>query len=371
MEPPAFDESAAAIAIRRYRTQLPRFRREFADAVQRFHAEAAARGIARSGAFVQSVQRLCQDESTRRIGAARDAVEYGLEGGWATTASEAIQTLRTCLDNAPDPGSFGDIDVAITTAIAISGILPNASQTDGIRSGIVTVRGEVSDEAEAELAAVARKVQLSGGSSVFNAPVGSVQIGERNKAIIGATEPEPYIIAEDPKHQLEREGSGGLRVPRKHLEVLLDPSLQGVIVRECKAAPIEPEDRDPAALATEDPMGRILLSNVGGVPAVRLHLTLPIMIKTQSPFRDEVAAYQKDEVIRHQVLVHILRPGSIMITVTNRLSSPIVIGIRPEANDERDVEDVDAEHGLTRVPRKLTIQTLVMFLIRASTRRRF
>lgn len=369
LESPALDESDAAIAIRRYRTQLPRFRREFESAVRSFHVEAAAKGIAHSGAFMYGLQRLCQDESTRRINAARDAVKFSLEGGWFTTSSEALQTFRACFEETAENGTYADINAAMRNAVAIAGIALSNSQTEAIVSGIVTVHGATVDEAEAELVAVARK-QPSGSSNIFNAPIiGAVQIGDRNKAVIDTSDSELHMLTEDPAHQLQRERDGEPRVPRQHFEVLLDPSLQGVIVRECALARQRPVHHDPAAPDIEDPTGRILLANIGRVAAVRLHLTLPLQILTASPFPDEAKAYKKDQVISHVILVRCLRPGSIIVTVTNRLSSPIVIGFKPEAYVERDVEGVHAEPGRARLRTKVIIQTLFMCRVEAATRR--
>jgi hypothetical protein len=176
---------------------------------------------------------------------------------------------------------------------------------------------------------------------------------------------EPDIIAEGPAEQLQRERRGEPRVPRLHFEVLLDPSHLGVIIRESPVAPKEPEDL--ANPNDEDPMGRILLANIGRSAAVRLRLTLPIQILSASPFPDEANAYRKDQVVQHEVLVRVLRPGAVMITVTNRLSAPIGIGFAPEAYDQREVVN---ENGRTKVRRKLAVQTLEAFRIRAAAKRR-
>jgi hypothetical protein len=337
--------------------------------VRSFRVEAAAKGIAHSGAFIYGVQRLCQDESQRRIDAARDAVKVTLQSGWLTTSSEATRTFRACFEEAAENGTYADIDAAMRDAIAIAGIALSNSQTNAILSGVGTVHGELIDEAECDLVIVARR-KSPGVNNVINAySVGAVQIGDSNKAFLGTSESEFDILTEDPAYQLQREREGAPRVPRQHFEVLLDPSLQGVIVRECATAPTEPGPSGATALDIEDPMGRILLTNIGRVAAVRLHLTMPLQILTASPFPDEAKAYRKGQVIPHAMLLRCLRPGSIIITVTNRLSSPIVIGLNPEAYVERDVERADAEPGRTSVRTKVTIQTSAMCRIKAATRR--
>lgn len=383
------DEESATLAIRRFRTQLPRLRRAFVDAAQRLAVDATAKGILRSSAFIHDMQRLCQDESARRINAARDAVKELIDGGWSPSSVTAVRTFKDCLASADAPNeTYGDIDEMLRQAIATAGTLFSATKPQTATEDVDAVRQEITDEAEADIDTTARKVQLTGGSTIFHGPVGVAQIGSSNNAHVDSrpalavpietgksteraqgprtTEDEPYVIAEDSDQQLERERRGEERIPRLHFEVCLDPSLEGIIVQAAQAPPVEPEDRGETAPHLDDPIARIVLSNVGSVTVVRLWLILPIQILTASPFPDEAQAYKKDMVIRHPVLVKVLRPGSIMLTLTNRLSSPIVFGMSPDAYEERDVL---TNEGRKTVKRPLVIQTLSLLRVRASTRR--
>jgi hypothetical protein len=112
-------------------------------------------------------------------------------------------------------------------------------------------------------------------------------------------------------------------------------------------------------------MARILLSNVGHSTIVRLWLTMPVCI-LGSPSPGEGTAYSQAETIMHSVLVRVLRPGSIMLTITNRLSTALRVGIRPEAEEERDITTDD---GWKTTKRRITIQTLYMAQIRGAAKR--
>jgi hypothetical protein len=297
-------------------------------------------------------------------------VKDEIEGGWSVTPPDAVKTFLECIESAAaESSSYVDIDAALKDAFSVAGIAYSESQANCIRSAVDTVRQESIDEAEAELVSIAGRRQSSQLSSNFHGPVGSVQIGAHNTATTARTvhdPPEPHILAENPQTQLEREARGEPRALRQHLEILLDPSLNGVIVREAEGPVTEPED-DTSRPDLRDPMGRILLSNVGRSTVVRLWLAMPIQILSASPFPRERNAYKKDEVIRHPVLVNVLRPGSLVLTITNRLASPIRAGIAPEAYDERDI---NTSTGWQRIGRPITVQTLYLVNVRGSSRPR-
>lgn len=211
-------EPPAAAAMRRYATQLPRLRRAFARSVLALNAEAASRGIGRSGAFIHLTQELCIEETARRIEAAKHAVKELLDSGaWPASSEEALRAFDDCL--ATDSGgesSFGDIVAALRQAIAIVG--PLGSALDGVAAEVDCVRGDLIAEAHAELVSTTMASQARRGApTVFEGSIGSVQIGSHNTTMHAKAEHgeggerEPHIIAEDAAEQLAREQRGRAR----------------------------------------------------------------------------------------------------------------------------------------------------------------
>lgn len=351
-----------------YQSQLPQRRDDFRDEVKRLKDDHSAKGDLFSR-HIYDVAKAAKKEMRARYEAAMVCVQALLDDGWVPSEGQTVESIyRDVFQSyrSIDRETFSDLTSAVEAAYADIG-----NNGPDIRGVFAREIGEVGVTAYEKCVAQLRlyRPRARDSGNTFTGHVGAVQIGDANVANVRRTQgsgssEEAYIIAESADDQLERERRGEPRIPRQHFEVLLDPSLMGVIVRPTAVAPIEPQDRaDPN---DDDPMGRIMLENIGRTPAVRLRLTMPVRILTASPFTEEANAYQRDQVIPHEILVRVLRPGSLMITVTNRLAAPIDIGVRPEAYDERDVA---VESGFTTVRRNLVIQTLVLIRISASRKR--